>query len=116
MLPFLPSSETDKEKFDETLKAASRFLLPSQLRILKFSLSVRAYSPKIEMYRQIILDRSLPSPEECGAVVDVAGQLTCDINEVKELVEEGGGERPVLYEVDHHYPGGENAKVGSRKD
>lgn len=26
-------------------------------------------------------------------------------------MKEGAGERPVVYEVDHHYPGGENAKV-----
>lgn len=97
------------------LTASSHFLLPSQLRILKFSLSVRAYSPKIEMFHQIVIDRGLPSVEECGAVVDVGGQLTCDVKKVKELVEEGAGERPVVYEVDHHYPGGENAKVGVKQ-
>ncbi|MPC29875.1 UDP-glucose:glycoprotein glucosyltransferase [Portunus trituberculatus] len=103
--------KTDKEKFEDTLMTASRFLLPSQLRILKFALSVRAYSPKIEMFRQIVIDRSLPSPVECGAVVDVGGQLVCDVDKVKKLVEEGGGDKPVVYEVDHHFPGGENAKV-----
>lgn len=94
------------------LAAASRFLLPSQLRILKLSLSVRAYSPKVETFQQIVLDRGLPSTGECGAVVDVAGQLTCDAREVRKLVEGAAGERPVVYEVDHHFPGGENAKVG----
>lgn len=93
------------------LAVASRFLLPSQLRILKLSLSVRAHSPKVEMFRQIVIDRGLPSVEECGAVVDIQGQLTCDPKELGRLVEEASQQRPVVYEVDHHYPGGENAKV-----
>ena len=64
------------------------------------------------MFRQIVIDRSLPSPVECGAVVDVGGQLVCDVDKLKKLVEEGGGgDKPVVYEVDHHFPGGENAKV-----
>lgn len=109
--PHTYTKKSDKEKFETMLAAASRFLLPSQLRILKLSLSVRAYSPKVETFQQIVLDRGLPSTGECGAVVDVAGQLTCDAREVRKLVEGAAGERPVVYEVDHHFPGGENAKV-----
>lgn len=111
MSSFLACIESDKDKFETMLTVASRFLLPSQLRILKLSLSVRAYSPKVEMFQQIVIDRGLPSVAECGAVVDVAGQLTCDAVEVRRLVGEAPEQRPVVYEVDHHFPGGENAKV-----
>lgn len=102
---------SDKEKFDETISAASQFLLSSQVPLLKLSLSLRAYSPKIEMFSQIALDRRLPTGEECGAVVDVNGELTCKVEEVKSLVEAAVGVKPIIYEVDHHFPGGESAKV-----
>lgn len=97
--------------YEETLSAAGQFLSPSQLGILKLGLSMRAYSPKIEMFQQIALDRELLSSDECGAVADVNGELTCDIKEMKKLVEKSSGTKPVTYEIDHHYPGGENAKV-----
>lgn len=72
---------------------------------------MRVYSPKIEMFRQIALDRNLPTGEDCIAVFDVNGELTCNIEAMKKFVEVGSGTKPVSYDVDHHYPGGENAKV-----
>ncbi|XP_042221378.1 UDP-glucose:glycoprotein glucosyltransferase 1-like isoform X2 [Homarus americanus] len=110
--PVLYRDGSDKEIFAETLSVAGQFLSASQLRILKLSLSLRAYSPKIEMFSQIARDRGLPSPENCGAAVDVNGEVTCDIETMRQLVEKGTGTKPITYEVDHHYPGGENAKVG----
>ncbi|XP_064106308.1 UDP-glucose:glycoprotein glucosyltransferase 1-like isoform X1 [Macrobrachium nipponense] len=105
--------ENEKSLFAETLAAASNFLTPSQVKILKLSLSMRIYSPKIEMFRQIALDRGVTPSKTCGATADVNGQLTCDVNEMKKLVEGGGGgTKPVTYEVDHHFPGGENSKIG----
>lgn len=102
----------ERTLFLETLDAAGHFLTPSQLKILKFSLSMRIYSPKIEMFRQIALGRGVTMDKNCGAVADVNGQLTCDVSEMKQFAEAGGGTKPVTYEVDHHYPGGENSKIG----
>ncbi|XP_071549472.1 UDP-glucose:glycoprotein glucosyltransferase 1 isoform X4 [Panulirus ornatus] len=110
--PEVFQNKSDKEIFEETLSAAGQFLSPSQLALLKLSLSLRAYSPRIEMYHQIGLDRDLPSSDKCGAAVDVNGKLTCDIEEMRQLVQKETGDKPITYEVDHHFPGGENAKVG----
>lgn len=63
------------------------------------------------MFHQIGLDRDLPNGDKCGAVVDVNGELTCDIEEMRQLVQQQTGAKPITYEVDHHFPGGENAKV-----
>ncbi|XP_045583681.2 UDP-glucose:glycoprotein glucosyltransferase 1 isoform X2 [Procambarus clarkii] len=110
--PDILNSSNEKEIFEKTLSAAGQFLSPSQIRVLKLSLSLRAYSPKIEMFHQIAHDRDLPSTEECGATVDVNGELTCDVDKVKLLIEKETGSKPITYEVDHHFPGGESAKVG----
>ncbi|KAK4305525.1 hypothetical protein Pmani_022586 [Petrolisthes manimaculis] len=111
--PKIFSLGTDKERFDATISAASQFLLPSQVPLLKLSLSLRAYSPKIEMFTQIALDRDLPKEDECWTVVDINGEVTCNIENIKALVERSDGVKPVMYEVDHHFPGGESAKVGA---
>lgn len=103
---------SDKAAYNEILGTAGQFLSPSQVSILKLSLSMRVYSPKIEMFRQIALDRNLPTGEDCIAVFDVNGELTCNIEAMKKLVEVGSGTKPVSYDMDHHYPGGENSKVG----
>lgn len=110
--PQLFTNRNEKEIYDETLAAAGQFLSASQIYVLKLSLSLRAYSPKIEMFHQIGHDRDLPSTENCGATVDINGELTCDIEKVEELVEKATSSKPVTYEVDHHFPGGETAKVG----
>lgn len=102
---------SDKAAYNEILGTAGQFLSPSQVSILKLSLSMRVYSPKIEMFRQIALDRNLPTGEDCIAVFDVNGELTCNIEAMKKLVEVGSGTKPVSYDMDHHYPGGENSKV-----
>lgn len=64
------------------------------------------------MFNQIALDRDLPKGEECRTAVDINGVVTCRTQDIKALVESGGGVKPVMYEVDHHFPGGESAKVG----
>lgn len=110
-MSFICISGSDKAAYNEILGTAGQFLSSSQVSILKLSLSMRVYSPKIEMFRQIALDRNLPTGEDCTAVFDINGELTCDIETMKKLVEAGSGTKPVSYDVDHHYPGGENAKV-----
>lgn len=65
------------------LKHASKFVTPSQLSILKLGLSLHVYSPKVEMFEQIANERDLPP---CPAVADVGGKLTCNVEEMKNLI------------------------------
>lgn len=51
---------------------------------MKFSLSLHVYSPKVEMFQQIALVRGIQ--EECEAVADVNGELTCDPEQVASLL------------------------------
>ena len=87
------------------MQISQQFLTRSQENLLKLSLSLRVYSPKIEAFRQIAEDRGILEDRQCKAVVDVNGILTCSIDEMKELISKGGGSKPPLYAIDHRYPG-----------
>lgn len=101
---------TDKEKFEEVLNIAGRILTPQQMNILKISLSLRIYSPKIEMYRQLAVDKGLPS--DCRAVASVNGEMLCSVDAMKKAIEAASsGSKAEVYKIDHHFPGGEGSKV-----
>lgn len=75
--------EIDQERYKVALKQAEKLITPAQLSILKLALSLHIYSPKVQMFGQIAQERKLPL---CSAVADVAGQLTCDVNLLKEMI------------------------------
>ncbi|XP_076033465.1 UDP-glucose-glycoprotein glucosyltransferase isoform X2 [Oratosquilla oratoria] len=102
--------KNDRERLDVGLSEASQFLSLSQISLLKLSLSMRVMSPKIEMFRQVAFTRGLP--EDCEAVVDVNGKLTCSVEELAKLIEKGDGSKPFIYHLDHHYPGSEKGQIG----
>ncbi|KAL7645301.1 UNVERIFIED_CONTAM: hypothetical protein RMT77_003687 [Armadillidium vulgare] len=97
--------KTDKEKFDFLLQIADKFLSPSQISLLKFSLALRIYSPKIESFRQIALDRGIQNAE-CDIVVDINGDLICDPSRLDSVVKTAGKSQISVFTVDHIYPGG----------
>lgn len=63
-------------------KAAS-YLSATQVSLLKLSLSLRIYSPRIEMYSQMAAQRQLP----CPITVDISGKIVCSIDEVVANIE-----------------------------
>lgn len=74
----------DQERYKVVLKHAEKLVTPAQLAVLKLALSLHIYSPKVQMFGQIANERKLPL---CTAVADVAGKLTCDVIQLKELIE-----------------------------
>uniref|UniRef100_A0A6A7FWQ9 UDP-glucose:glycoprotein glucosyltransferase 1-like isoform X2 n=2 Tax=Hirondellea gigas TaxID=1518452 RepID=A0A6A7FWQ9_9CRUS len=111
--------KTDQGKFDDLQSSGRKILSEFQLQLLGLSLSLRTHSPKIEMFRQMALDRgllNLTSTQDCVALVDINGQLTCSVDQVQSLLTDAASKdlsKPILYDVDHHYPGGENSKIGA---
>lgn len=79
--------EIDQERYKVALKHAEKLITPAQLSVLKLALSLHIYSPKVQMFGQIAHERRLPL---CSTVADVAGQLTCDIIQLKELINKVG--------------------------
>lgn len=74
----------EKDRYNTVIDQASKLISPSQLSLLKLGLSLHVYSPKVQMYQQMAVERNLPN---CGdTVVDVNGHLTCDKAEVLQLI------------------------------
>nr|CAD7441965.1 unnamed protein product [Timema bartmani] len=101
----------DKARYERVLTAVSGVLTSTQLSVLKLALSLHIYSPKVEMYAQMARERGVL----CPVAVDLAGRLTCDLAELKTLLIQTPTSQPragvKLYELDHHYPGSENAST-----
>lgn len=85
------------------LKKAGQFLSNLQINLLKFSLSLRAHSPTIQMFQQIAADE--PPPRGCSAFVVIHGKSTCKTNEIKKLLKKADGRsKPYLFKGDHKFP------------
>lgn len=72
-----------------------------QINLLKFSLALREYSPKIEMYQHLALDRGV-GQLNCDAVIEFRGKLACEENFSIKSSEDGT--QPKLFKLDHHHP------------
>uniref|UniRef100_G3UPU7 Uncharacterized protein n=1 Tax=Meleagris gallopavo TaxID=9103 RepID=G3UPU7_MELGA len=82
---------------------AGQFLSNFQINLLKFALSIRAYSPTVQMFQQIAADE--PPPEGCSAFVVIHEKHTCKTNEIKKLLKKANKRpRPYLFKGDHKYP------------
>ncbi|MCL4132621.1 UNVERIFIED_CONTAM: hypothetical protein GTU68_020422, partial [Idotea baltica] len=98
--------KNDKEKFEHIINVARNFLTQSQISLLKFSLSLRVFSPKIESFNQIALDRQIHDLENCDTVVDINENLVCDPSQIGKHIKNAGSTKPVVFDVDHIYPAG----------
>jgi UDP-glucose:glycoprotein glucosyltransferase len=77
-------SETDKVKYEVLLELAGKYLSPAQISILKFSLGLHVYSPKIEMFQQIAHGHGIP--RDCDTFVDINDQVTCNPEDIQSLL------------------------------
>lgn len=73
---------TDKEWFDIMLERVNRVASTAQVSMLKLSLSMRIYSPRVEMYAQMAHERGLENGKCRGAAADVGGSLVCSPGEL----------------------------------
>ncbi|XP_043928923.1 UDP-glucose:glycoprotein glucosyltransferase 2 isoform X2 [Protopterus annectens] len=95
--------DTERSYYNLILKKAGQFLSELQVKLLKFSLSIRAYSPTVQMFHQVASD--VPPPDGCSAFVVIHGERTCSIKEIKQLLKEAGSRpEPYLYKGDHKFP------------
>lgn len=64
-----------------------KYLSEAQVSLMRFSLGLHVYSPKIEMFQQIAMVQGVPQ-QKCEAVIEVNGKLTCDSSLIKTLLNE----------------------------
>ncbi|XP_071405469.1 UDP-glucose:glycoprotein glucosyltransferase 2 isoform X2 [Pithys albifrons albifrons] len=95
--------DSEYSYYNLILKKAGQFLSNLQINLLKFALSIRAYSPTVQMFQQIAADE--PAPEGCSAFVVIHGKHTCKTNEIKKLLKKATKRpRPYLFKGDHKFP------------
>ncbi|KAK5645916.1 hypothetical protein RI129_004380 [Pyrocoelia pectoralis] len=105
----LESIDNDKQRYVVIMQEASKYMGQSELAMLKLGLSLHIYSPKIEMFAQIAVEKGLP---DCNTMVEVGTKVTCNVDEIKELVNKATGKENMdIYNIDTHYPGSENRSV-----
>uniref|UniRef100_A0A8B9RT05 UDP-glucose:glycoprotein glucosyltransferase 2 n=1 Tax=Accipiter nisus TaxID=211598 RepID=A0A8B9RT05_9AVES len=100
---FFSSTDSEHSYYNLILKKAGQFLSNLQINLLKFALSIRAYSPTVQMFQQIAADE--PPPEGCSAFVVIHEKHTCKTNEIKKLLKKATKRpRPYLFKGDHKFP------------
>lgn len=97
------AGKTDKSKYQTLVDLTRKYLSEAQVSLMRFSLGLHVYSPKIEMFQQIAMVQGVPE-QKCEAVAAVNGKLTCDPSLIKTLLNEKP-KSPELYKLDHQYPG-----------
>ncbi|CAG0885304.1 unnamed protein product [Cyprideis torosa] len=102
------SSGVKRSSYEAVINTVNKFLdTNSSQSLLRMSLSLRSYSPKVEMFREMGRNRGLSSlPSSCAAVLDLGpdSDFLCDPKELTEevLANARNSEKPV--DVDHVYP------------
>ncbi|KAK4879085.1 hypothetical protein RN001_007231 [Aquatica leii] len=109
--PALEELDSDKKKYEVVVDVASKYLSESELSMLKLGLSLHIYSPKIEMFMQIAMEKDFPS---CRTIVEVGESFMCDVKEIEPFIKKASKKASSnidVYNVDTHYPGSENKSV-----
>ncbi|KAM6293155.1 UDP-glucose:glycoprotein glucosyltransferase 2 isoform 3-T6 [Porphyrio hochstetteri] len=95
--------DSEHSYYNLILKKAGQFLSNLQINLLKFALSIRAYSPTVQMFQQIAADE--PPPEGCSAFVVIHEKHTCKNNKINKLLKKATKRpRPYLFKGDHKFP------------
>ena len=97
------SSRTDAEKYETVMEVAARSLTVSQLDLLKFSLSLKTESPKIEMHSHLASDRGVQELS-CPVVYEFGSDLSCQLPSQEKRKQ--NKESLKTYEIDHVCPYG----------
>jgi len=92
--------KTDEELYQLIQELSARYLTTTQLDILRFSLSLRTESPKLEMYRHLATDRGVHELD-CDIVFDYGGKLSCQLPSLHQSEVSSP-----TFKTDHLYAGG----------
>ncbi|GCC23619.1 UDP-glucose:glycoprotein glucosyltransferase 1 isoform X3 [Chiloscyllium punctatum] len=95
-----PDEETDISYYKYILQKAGQFLTPVQTNLLKFALSLRAYSATVQTFQQIAAEES--PPEDCSAFINVHGEKSCNPDKLEVLLQSAVERpKPYLFKGDH---------------
>ncbi|XP_065924355.1 UDP-glucose:glycoprotein glucosyltransferase 1 isoform X1 [Magallana gigas] len=110
LTPEQVQSDTEQSNYHLVQKYAAKVLSPLHVRLMKFSLSLRSFSPAIENFQQ--MSKEEPAPEECDMYVSINGEKTCDVSKVDDVIKTAADKtKTPVYKFDHVYPGTANKDV-----
>ncbi|XP_054894492.1 UDP-glucose:glycoprotein glucosyltransferase 1 isoform X2 [Poeciliopsis prolifica] len=96
--------DTDQAYYELIVKKASALLSSVQLNMLKFALSLRAYSATVHSFQQIASIEHPPSG--CSTFISVHGEKSCSPESLATLLKTAMERpKPYLFKGDHRYPG-----------
>ncbi|XP_061824096.1 UDP-glucose:glycoprotein glucosyltransferase 1 [Nerophis lumbriciformis] len=97
-------ADTDEAYYNLIVKEAGALLSSVQVNMLKFALSLRAYSATVHTFQQIASNE--PPPPGCLAFFSIHGEKTCNLDTLAALLKTAPGRpKPFLFKGDHKYPG-----------
>ncbi|VDM14947.1 unnamed protein product, partial [Wuchereria bancrofti] len=97
----LYNKDSDARQYDLAVRLAGYLLEEARVNLLKFALSLRAHSPTVLLFQRLGTERK----KSCAAFADVHGTLTCDVNDLKKVIEsDNRGPVPTVYSIDHIFP------------
>ena len=97
------SSRTEAEKYEAVLDIAGKSLTTAQVDLLKFSLSLKTESPKVEMHSHLASDRGVQDLN-CPVVFEWADRLSCDLPSQEQRRKSRDSSALKTYEIDHVCP------------
>ncbi|XP_076828880.1 UDP-glucose:glycoprotein glucosyltransferase 1-like isoform X1 [Brachyhypopomus gauderio] len=94
---------SDLSYYELIIKRAGQLLSSTQLKLLKFSLSLRSYSAAVHAFQQIASNE--PPPPDCRAFFSIHGEKSCDPQSMKDLLDSASERpKPFLFKGDHRFP------------
>ncbi|KAF1769585.1 hypothetical protein GCK72_001402 [Caenorhabditis remanei] len=116
------STKSDLEQYNLGISIASRLLSSSEMNLLRFSVSTRIFSPRVEIHRQLSLKFK---PEKCSltAFFVFGSQKGCHLSQLNMNNYDGNRSSEGVFQFDHIYPINSTAnrtifiygKLGSRE-
>ena len=97
------STRTEAEKYEAVLDIAGKSLTVAQVDLLKFSLSLKTESPKVEMHSHLASDRGVQDLN-CPVVFEWADRLSCDLPSQEQRRKSRDSSALKTYEIDHVCP------------
>nr|XP_061798346.1 UDP-glucose:glycoprotein glucosyltransferase 1-like [Nerophis lumbriciformis] len=113
-------ADTDQAYYELIMEKAGTLLSSIQVNMLKFALSLRAYSATVHSFQQIASNETPPAG--CSAFFSIHGEKTCNPDMLEALLKTASERpKPYLFKGDHKYPGSKSdapvvilyAKLGS---
>ncbi|XP_056004849.1 UDP-glucose:glycoprotein glucosyltransferase 1-like isoform X3 [Ostrea edulis] len=110
LTPEQVQSGTSQSNYHLIQKYAGKVLSSLHVRLMKFSLSLRSFSPAIENFQEMSREETVP--EDCHMYVSINGEKTCDVSKIDDVIKVAANKpKSSIYKFDHIYPRAGNKNI-----